>query len=166
MHWISSLNPKIRVTVVNATQTRVLHVPPKVTKLEEVGGLHGGGMFGEVHVTFDWWYVDEVCFRNGNSSGCHGGLWRLIEDEKDGEVDFPKSVQAFWVRIAEARKPFSEAWERFKEMLRACPHHGFTELTQVDTFYNGLNENDQDSLNAAAGGNLLSKTTRGGFEYN
>ncbi|GJW26390.1 putative ribonuclease H-like domain-containing protein [Tanacetum coccineum] len=55
---------------------------------------------------------------------------------------------------------FSEAWERFKEMLRACPHHGFTELTHVDTFYNGLNENDQDSLNAAAGGNLLSKTTR------
>ncbi|GKC24516.1 hypothetical protein Tco_1026666, partial [Tanacetum coccineum] len=28
------------------------------------------------------------------------------------------------------------------------------------TFYNGLNENDQDSLNTAAGGNLLSKTTR------
>ncbi|GKB08945.1 reverse transcriptase domain-containing protein, partial [Tanacetum coccineum] len=55
---------------------------------------------------------------------------------------------------------FSEAWERFKEMLRACPHHGFTELTQVDTFYNGLNDNDQDSLNVAAGGNLLSKTTR------
>ncbi|GKC24360.1 reverse transcriptase domain-containing protein [Tanacetum coccineum] len=55
---------------------------------------------------------------------------------------------------------FSEAWERFKEILRDCPHHGFTELTQIDTFYNGLNENDQDSLNAAAGGNLLSKTTR------
>ncbi|GJX90954.1 reverse transcriptase domain-containing protein [Tanacetum coccineum] len=52
---------------------------------------------------------------------------------------------------------FSEAWERFKEMLRACPHHGFTELTQIDTFYNGLNDNDQDSLNAAAGGNLLRK---------
>ncbi|GJT39028.1 hypothetical protein Tco_0938893 [Tanacetum coccineum] len=55
---------------------------------------------------------------------------------------------------------FNEAWERFKEMLRACPHHGFLELTQVDTFYNGLNDNDQDSLNVAAGGNLLSKTTR------
>ncbi|GJV84186.1 hypothetical protein Tco_1524084 [Tanacetum coccineum] len=56
--------------------------------------------------------------------------------------------------------PGSEAWERFKELLRACPHHRFTELTQVDTFYNGLNENEQDSLNVAAGGNLLSKTTR------
>ncbi|GJS82204.1 hypothetical protein Tco_0748745 [Tanacetum coccineum] len=48
--------------------------------------------------------------------------------------------------------------------LRKCLElvltHVITELTQVDTFYNGLNENDQDSLNAAAGGNLLSKTTR------
>ncbi|GJU07816.1 reverse transcriptase domain-containing protein [Tanacetum coccineum] len=50
---------------------------------------------------------------------------------------------------------FGEAYERFKEILRACPHHGFTELMQIDTFYNGLNENDQDSLNAVAGGNLL-----------
>nr|GEX78830.1 reverse transcriptase domain-containing protein [Tanacetum cinerariifolium] len=55
---------------------------------------------------------------------------------------------------------FGEEWERFKEMIRACPHHGFTELAQIDTFYNGLNDNDQDSLNAAAGGNILSKTTR------
>ncbi|GJV04107.1 reverse transcriptase domain-containing protein [Tanacetum coccineum] len=47
-----------------------------------------------------------------------------------------------------------------RKLLRACSHHGFTELSQVDTFYNGLNENDQDSLNSAAGRNLLSKTTR------
>nr|GFA65673.1 reverse transcriptase domain-containing protein [Tanacetum cinerariifolium] len=53
------------------------------------------------------------------------------------------------------KNEISRFTQRFKEMLRACPHHGFTELTQIDTFYNGLNENDQDSLNAAAGGNLL-----------
>nr|GEW59860.1 reverse transcriptase domain-containing protein [Tanacetum cinerariifolium] len=34
------------------------------------------------------------------------------------------------------------------------------EFAQIDTFYNALNDNDQDFLNAAAGGNLLSKTTR------
>nr|GEY30151.1 reverse transcriptase domain-containing protein [Tanacetum cinerariifolium] len=54
----------------------------------------------------------------------------------------------------------NDAWE----MLSACPHHGFMELAQIDTFYNGLNDNDQDSLNAAAGGNLLSKTTREALE--
>ncbi|GJR26720.1 reverse transcriptase domain-containing protein [Tanacetum coccineum] len=46
---------------------------------------------------------------------------------------------------------FSEARERFKDLLRACPHHGFTELHQLDTFYNVLTPTDQDSLNAAAG---------------
>ncbi|GJS80414.1 reverse transcriptase domain-containing protein [Tanacetum coccineum] len=55
---------------------------------------------------------------------------------------------------------FCEAWDRFKDLLRACPHHGFTELHQLDTFYNALNPTDQDSLNAAAGGNLLTKTPR------
>nr|GEV15400.1 reverse transcriptase domain-containing protein [Tanacetum cinerariifolium] len=40
---------------------------------------------------------------------------------------------------------------------RACPHHGFSELHQLDTFYNSLNVNDQDSLNSAAGGNFLDK---------
>nr|GFA30612.1 reverse transcriptase domain-containing protein [Tanacetum cinerariifolium] len=42
-------------------------------------------------------------------------------------------------------------------MRRACPHHGFSELHQLDTFYNALNVNDQDSLNSAAGGNFLYK---------
>ncbi|GJY27991.1 putative ribonuclease H-like domain-containing protein, partial [Tanacetum coccineum] len=54
----------------------------------------------------------------------------------------------------------SEAWERFKDLLRACPYQDFTELHQLDTFYNALNATDQDSLNAAAGGNLLTKTPR------
>ncbi|GJX82012.1 DNA-directed DNA polymerase [Tanacetum coccineum] len=43
------------------------------------------------------------------------------------------------------------------DLLRACPHHGFTELHQLDTFYNGLNPTDQDSLNSAVGGNLLER---------
>nr|GEW68699.1 hypothetical protein [Tanacetum cinerariifolium] len=55
---------------------------------------------------------------------------------------------------------FHEAWDRNKDLLRACPHHGFTELHQLDTFYNALNPVDQDSLNAAAGGNLLERRTQ------
>nr|GFC10611.1 hypothetical protein [Tanacetum cinerariifolium] len=46
---------------------------------------------------------------------------------------------------------FSEAWDRFKDLLRACPHHSFSKLHQLDTFYNALNSKDQDSLNSAAG---------------
>nr|GEV44382.1 reverse transcriptase domain-containing protein [Tanacetum cinerariifolium] len=55
---------------------------------------------------------------------------------------------------------FSEAWDRFKDLLRACPHHGFLELHQLDTFYNALNSKYQDSLNSAAGGNFSDKMPR------
>nr|GEU85904.1 hypothetical protein [Tanacetum cinerariifolium] len=51
----------------------------------------------------------------------------------------------------------SEAWDRFKDLLRACPRHGFLELHQLDKFYNALNSKDQDSLNSAVGGNFLDK---------
>nr|GEW64698.1 reverse transcriptase domain-containing protein [Tanacetum cinerariifolium] len=55
---------------------------------------------------------------------------------------------------------FFEAWDRFNDLLRACPHHEFSKLHQLDTFYNALNVNDLDSLNSAAGGNFLDKMPR------
>ncbi|GJZ08351.1 reverse transcriptase domain-containing protein [Tanacetum coccineum] len=54
---------------------------------------------------------------------------------------------------------FTEARERFKDLLRKCPHHGFSLLHQIDFFYNGLSQSDQDFLNTTAGGNLMSKNT-------
>nr|GEX35599.1 reverse transcriptase domain-containing protein [Tanacetum cinerariifolium] len=50
-------------------------------------------------------------------------------------------------------------WEDL-DLLRQCPHHGFSELHQLDTFYNVLNPNDQDALDSAAGGNFLDKIPR------
>nr|GEW10497.1 reverse transcriptase domain-containing protein [Tanacetum cinerariifolium] len=55
---------------------------------------------------------------------------------------------------------FHEAWDRYKDLLHACPHHGFTELHQLETFYNALNPADQDSLNSVVGGNLLERHTQ------
>nr|GEY74060.1 reverse transcriptase domain-containing protein [Tanacetum cinerariifolium] len=72
----------------------------------------------------------------------------------------PTSRMKFLDLLKDSRRHLERHWERFKEMLRACPHHGFTKVTQIDTFYNGLNENDQDSLNTTTDENLLSKTTR------
>ncbi|KAL5574401.1 hypothetical protein UlMin_023998 [Ulmus minor] len=51
-----------------------------------------------------------------------------------------------------------EAWERFKEMLRKCPHHGIPIWLQVSTFYNGLVSNYRAMIDAAAGGCLMGKT--------
>nr|GEV76792.1 reverse transcriptase domain-containing protein [Tanacetum cinerariifolium] len=52
------------------------------------------------------------------------------------------------------------AWDRYKDLLCACPHHGFTKSHQLNIFYNALNPTDKDYLNAAAGGNLLERHTQ------
>ncbi|GJY80311.1 reverse transcriptase domain-containing protein [Tanacetum coccineum] len=81
---------------------------------------------------------------------------------------FPPSKTTYYRNeiITFYQKPneaFNEAWERFKGLLRQCPHHGFSELHQLDTFYNSLNSNDQDALDSAAGGNFLDKMPQEGL---
>ncbi|GJV05445.1 hypothetical protein Tco_1343101 [Tanacetum coccineum] len=68
---------------------------------------------------------------------------------------FPFSIEGaarIWLEKEPSRSILTwEDLDRFKDLLRACPHHGFTELHQLDTFYNALTPTDQDSLNAVAG---------------
>ncbi|GJR21878.1 reverse transcriptase domain-containing protein [Tanacetum coccineum] len=72
-------------------------------------------------------------------------------------TNLQNEISNFEQRFGES---FHEAWDRYKDLLRSCPHHGFTELHQLDTLYNALNPADQDSLNSAAGGNLLERSTQ------
>ncbi|MCH97735.1 hypothetical protein A2U01_0018731, partial [Trifolium medium] len=51
-----------------------------------------------------------------------------------------------------------DAWERFKEMLRQCPHHGIPDCIQIETFYNGLTSSSRNMLDASSGRVLLSKS--------
>ncbi|GJS91010.1 reverse transcriptase domain-containing protein [Tanacetum coccineum] len=76
------------------------------------------------------------------------------------ENNYPETIHYF---LQNQNETFNEAWERFKGLLRQCPHHGFSELHQLDTFYNSLNTNDQDALDSAAGGNFLDKMPRDGL---
>nr|GEZ49085.1 reverse transcriptase domain-containing protein [Tanacetum cinerariifolium] len=69
-------------------------------------------------------------------------------------------IEGYEDAIVKPNETFNEAWERFKDLLRQCPHHGFAELHQLDTFYNALNPNDQDALDSTAGGNFLDKIPR------
>ncbi|KAH9681200.1 hypothetical protein KPL71_026880 [Citrus sinensis] len=57
-----------------------------------------------------------------------------------------------------------EAWERFKELLRRCPHHGIPCCIQLETFYNGLNPSTRLMVDASANGALLSKSYTEAYE--
>nr|XP_017233145.1 PREDICTED: uncharacterized protein LOC108207196 [Daucus carota subsp. sativus] len=47
-----------------------------------------------------------------------------------------------------------QAWERYKALLRKCPHHGYEEWMVLSTFYGALNYDIRLSLDVAAGGNF------------
>ena len=51
-----------------------------------------------------------------------------------------------------------DAWERFKEILRLCPHHGLEKWLIIHTFYNGLYYTTKFFVDAVAGGALMNKT--------
>ncbi|XP_073308362.1 uncharacterized protein [Primulina huaijiensis] len=57
-----------------------------------------------------------------------------------------------------------EAWERFKDLLRRCPHHELPLGLVVQTFYYGLLTPNRTMIDAAACGNLLRKTAEEGYE--
>ncbi|GKC43013.1 hypothetical protein Tco_1060735 [Tanacetum coccineum] len=62
--------------------------------------------------------------------------------------------------LARKRKPVLFSLGKIWYPYCIASHHGFTEFHQLDTFYNALNPTDQDSLNSAAGGNLLERSTQ------
>ena len=57
-----------------------------------------------------------------------------------------------------------EAWERFHELLRRCPHHRLTMWMQVHTFYNGLSYSARTIIDASTEGALMKKTTYQAYE--
>ena len=58
----------------------------------------------------------------------------------------------------------TEAWERFHELLRRCPHHRLTRWMQVHTFYNSLRDATRTVIDASAEGALMKKTTDQAYE--
>ena len=55
-------------------------------------------------------------------------------------------------------EPFYESWERFRDLLLKCPHHGLPEWMQLQAFYQGLNLPSKAMIDAASGGALMEKT--------
>ena len=53
---------------------------------------------------------------------------------------------------------FHEAWERFKEYTQDCPHHGYTDVSLLNIFYNGVHEESQDAMDTASNGDFMTKT--------
>ncbi|XP_050125739.1 uncharacterized protein LOC126603005 [Malus sylvestris] len=57
----------------------------------------------------------------------------------------------------QADETFSEAWERFNNLLIQCPHHGLPTLVLMRIFYKGLTVSSKAAVNNYAGGSIKNK---------
>ncbi|XP_021725337.1 uncharacterized protein LOC110692616 [Chenopodium quinoa] len=79
-------------------------------------------------------------------------LGRFYNHKKTAEAR--SKIQSFRQRGGES---LCEAWERFKELQRQCPHHGIPNWQVLQTFYGGLSPQSKTNLDAGAGGPIMNK---------
>ena len=51
-----------------------------------------------------------------------------------------------------------ESWNRFQGLLRKCPHHGFSRWQLVHYFYEGMDYQNKQIIDASCGGSIASKS--------
>ena len=87
--------------------------------------------------------------------------WREIEDtflRKDYSIGKTRAVRRAIREFSQGSgEVFYEAWERLRDLLRQCPHHGIRRHEITRTFYDGLGAPDRYLLNRASGGTFMSK---------
>ena len=50
-----------------------------------------------------------------------------------------------------------DVWDRYKDLLRRCPQHGFELWFQAQNFYNGLNYANRSMVDAITRGSIMNK---------
>ncbi|XP_021746040.1 uncharacterized protein LOC110711909 [Chenopodium quinoa] len=77
-------------------------------------------------------------------------LKRFISEEKTAEMR--RKIASF---EQDSDETLGEAWERFKELVQACPHHEYNQSLLMRFFYDGLEPMSRANLDAGAGGQLI-----------
>ena len=53
------------------------------------------------------------------------------------------------------QEKFYESWERFKDLILKCPHHGFETWRLLQYFYNGLTQTNRNIIEFMNGGGFF-----------
>ena len=62
------------------------------------------------------------------------------------------------------RESLTETWDKYKELLRKCPHHGLTRWMQIYNFYTGLHAHTRWMIDTLVEGIFLKRTTQQVFD--
>ena len=66
--------------------------------------------------------------------------------------------------VQDSGETLYEAWERFIDYLRRCPHHELPLWMQIQIFYNGMSGRDRAMIDVASGGSIMCKPPKVAWE--
>ncbi|GFZ14711.1 hypothetical protein Acr_24g0009010 [Actinidia rufa] len=67
--------------------------------------------------------------------------------------------------VPNSGESFFQAWERFKNLLNACPHHNFPPWHTINIFYSSLSEKLKMFVESMCAGSFPDKNPEQAFEY-
>ncbi|GFY88708.1 late embryogenesis abundant protein, group 2 [Actinidia rufa] len=67
--------------------------------------------------------------------------------------------------VPNSGESFFQAWERFKDLLNACPHHNFPPWHTINIFYSSLSEKLKMFVESMCAGSFPDKNPEQAFEY-
>ena len=67
--------------------------------------------------------------------------------------------------LANENEKFYPCWERYMEVLDACPYHGFDTWLLVSYFYDGISPTIKELLETMCGGDFLSKNLEEALDF-
>jgi Retrotransposon gag protein len=80
--------------------------------------------------------------------------WAQMSDAFLSKYFPPSKISAFRAQITNFRQrvgeSLSEAWDRYQELLRLCPHHGLEKWFILQIFYEKLEQSSKLTIDAAA----------------
>ena len=87
--------------------------------------------------------------------------WEELKNQFLSKFFTPAMTHAFITEITNFRQKDDEslagAWDRFKGLLRKCPHHGLDQSALVRIFHQGLGTYDASGLDSTAGGSVMTR---------
>jgi len=75
---------------------------------------------------------------------------------------FKRQITTFTQKPGET---FYQCWDRYRDLLNTCPHHGFKTWRLVSHFYEGLTLKDRQMVELMCNGTFKNKDHNEGMEY-
>ncbi|XP_042991370.1 uncharacterized protein LOC122318232, partial [Carya illinoinensis] len=90
---------------------------------------------------------------------------RSVHDDEEAQNNPQMRTLREYLQPTRTSETFFQCWERFKELLLTCPHHGYETWRTISFFYEGLTSQMRQFVEMMCNGDFLNKDPDDAWDY-